>query len=217
MFQRWCHMILRRVCLENSLSLMCICACSLFNQSAFIGAKWQPKTSQSSSDSQTACADSRMCLLTCLSDVWSCGRCEEKQQGAQCHHMQFGSRGLLCRWPPPFIPEIFPPAVLEMIMIIVMEAFEKDTGSQRFHSDFFSFLWLLSGADLKERAKMQQSEVGPFVSKARALITELGNASQWPTTWLTVLFSDWAWDCGVEKNQSGHGKVSGPPLSFERP
>ncbi|KAF3848718.1 hypothetical protein F7725_015215, partial [Dissostichus mawsoni] len=30
-------------------------------------------------------------------------------------------------------------------------------------------------ADLKERAKMQQSEVGPFVSKARALITELGN------------------------------------------
>ncbi|XP_033981669.1 methylglutaconyl-CoA hydratase, mitochondrial [Trematomus bernacchii] len=32
-----------------------------------------------------------------------------------------------------------------------------------------------AGADLKERAKMQQSEVGPFVSKARALITELGN------------------------------------------
>ncbi|TKS84020.1 Methylglutaconyl-CoA hydratase, mitochondrial [Collichthys lucidus] len=32
-----------------------------------------------------------------------------------------------------------------------------------------------SGADLKERAKMHQSEVGPFVSKARALITELGN------------------------------------------
>ncbi|KAM3599912.1 uncharacterized protein V6R79_013688 [Siganus canaliculatus] len=32
-----------------------------------------------------------------------------------------------------------------------------------------------AGADLKERSKMQQSEVGPFVSKARALITELGN------------------------------------------
>ncbi|RVE65373.1 hypothetical protein OJAV_G00115890 [Oryzias javanicus] len=32
-----------------------------------------------------------------------------------------------------------------------------------------------AGADLKERAKMAQSEVGPFVSKARALITELGN------------------------------------------
>ncbi|XP_053500831.1 methylglutaconyl-CoA hydratase, mitochondrial [Ictalurus furcatus] len=32
-----------------------------------------------------------------------------------------------------------------------------------------------AGADLKERAKMHQSEVGPFVSKARALITELGN------------------------------------------
>ncbi|KAM9734612.1 methylglutaconyl-CoA hydratase, mitochondrial [Menidia menidia] len=31
-----------------------------------------------------------------------------------------------------------------------------------------------AGADLKERAKMQQSEVAPFVSKARALITELG-------------------------------------------
>ncbi|KAF3702434.1 Methylglutaconyl-CoA hydratase, mitochondrial [Channa argus] len=32
-----------------------------------------------------------------------------------------------------------------------------------------------AGADLKERAKMHQNEVGPFVSKARALITELGN------------------------------------------
>lgn len=32
-----------------------------------------------------------------------------------------------------------------------------------------------AGADLKERAKMQQSEVGPFVTKARSLITELGN------------------------------------------
>uniref|UniRef100_A0A7N6BGZ0 AU RNA binding protein/enoyl-CoA hydratase n=1 Tax=Anabas testudineus TaxID=64144 RepID=A0A7N6BGZ0_ANATE len=32
-----------------------------------------------------------------------------------------------------------------------------------------------AGADLKERAKMHQSEVGPFVSKARAVITELGN------------------------------------------
>ncbi|XP_067254478.1 methylglutaconyl-CoA hydratase, mitochondrial isoform X2 [Chanodichthys erythropterus] len=31
-----------------------------------------------------------------------------------------------------------------------------------------------AGADLKERAKMHQSEVGPFVSKARTLITELG-------------------------------------------
>uniref|UniRef100_A0A3Q2PLM8 Uncharacterized protein n=1 Tax=Fundulus heteroclitus TaxID=8078 RepID=A0A3Q2PLM8_FUNHE len=34
-----------------------------------------------------------------------------------------------------------------------------------------------AGADLKERAKMTQSEVGPFVSKARALITEL--VAQW--------------------------------------
>lgn len=31
-----------------------------------------------------------------------------------------------------------------------------------------------AGADLKERAKMQQSEVGPFVTKARTLISELG-------------------------------------------
>ncbi|XP_078424837.1 methylglutaconyl-CoA hydratase, mitochondrial-like [Cetorhinus maximus] len=31
-----------------------------------------------------------------------------------------------------------------------------------------------AGADLKERAKMQPSEVGPFVSKARSLINELG-------------------------------------------
>lgn len=35
-------------------------------------------------------------------------------------------------------------------------------------------LSLCAGADLKERAKMHQSEVGPFVSRARALITELG-------------------------------------------
>lgn len=39
---------------------------------------------------------------------------------------------------------------------------------------FCLHLSLCAGADLKERAKMHQSEVGPFVSKARALITELG-------------------------------------------
>uniref|UniRef100_A0A7N8X0I7 AU RNA binding protein/enoyl-CoA hydratase n=1 Tax=Mastacembelus armatus TaxID=205130 RepID=A0A7N8X0I7_9TELE len=32
-----------------------------------------------------------------------------------------------------------------------------------------------AGADLKERAKMHQNEVASFVSKARALITDLGN------------------------------------------
>ncbi|MBN3307889.1 AUHM protein, partial [Amia calva] len=32
-----------------------------------------------------------------------------------------------------------------------------------------------AGADLKERAKMHPSEVGPFVTKARALMQELGN------------------------------------------
>lgn len=55
------------------------------------------------------------------------------------------------------------------------------------HSHLMRCCFALSafeGADLKERAKMQQSEVGPFVSKARALITELGN-SLW---WLTSLF-----------------------------
>ncbi|XP_030291341.1 methylglutaconyl-CoA hydratase, mitochondrial isoform X2 [Sparus aurata] len=35
-----------------------------------------------------------------------------------------------------------------------------------------------AGADLKERAKMHQSEVGPFVSKARVLITELGGTQR---------------------------------------
>uniref|UniRef100_A0A671MZG8 AU RNA binding protein/enoyl-CoA hydratase n=1 Tax=Sinocyclocheilus anshuiensis TaxID=1608454 RepID=A0A671MZG8_9TELE len=34
-----------------------------------------------------------------------------------------------------------------------------------------------AGADLKERAQMQQSEVGPFVTKARTLITEHGALS----------------------------------------
>ncbi|XP_010704888.2 methylglutaconyl-CoA hydratase, mitochondrial-like [Meleagris gallopavo] len=33
----------------------------------------------------------------------------------------------------------------------------------------------LTGADLKERAKMHSSEVGSFVSKARATINEMAN------------------------------------------
>uniref|UniRef100_UPI00398EC6E4 methylglutaconyl-CoA hydratase, mitochondrial isoform X4 n=1 Tax=Pristiophorus japonicus TaxID=55135 RepID=UPI00398EC6E4 len=37
-----------------------------------------------------------------------------------------------------------------------------------------------AGADLKERAKMQPSEVGPFVSKARRLINELGGTQRLP-------------------------------------
>uniref|UniRef100_A0A3P9A8B0 AU RNA binding protein/enoyl-CoA hydratase n=1 Tax=Esox lucius TaxID=8010 RepID=A0A3P9A8B0_ESOLU len=37
-----------------------------------------------------------------------------------------------------------------------------------------------AGADLKERAKMQQSEVGPFVSKARSLISEIGGTQRLP-------------------------------------
>ncbi|XP_057177891.1 methylglutaconyl-CoA hydratase, mitochondrial isoform X3 [Triplophysa rosa] len=35
-----------------------------------------------------------------------------------------------------------------------------------------------AGADLKERAKMHQSEVGPFVAKARTLITELATSAK---------------------------------------
>ncbi|XP_069784450.1 methylglutaconyl-CoA hydratase, mitochondrial isoform X2 [Narcine bancroftii] len=39
-----------------------------------------------------------------------------------------------------------------------------------------------AGADLKERAKMDPSEVGPFVSKARSLINELGGTQRLPRT-----------------------------------
>ena len=35
-------------------------------------------------------------------------------------------------------------------------------------------MFVTLGADLKERAKMKQSEVAPFVSSARQLITDLG-------------------------------------------
>ncbi|XP_062925004.1 methylglutaconyl-CoA hydratase, mitochondrial isoform X2 [Mobula hypostoma] len=37
-----------------------------------------------------------------------------------------------------------------------------------------------AGADLKERAKMQPSEVGPFVSKTRSLINEFGGTQRLP-------------------------------------
>ena len=33
---------------------------------------------------------------------------------------------------------------------------------------------IFAGADLKERVKMHSSEVGPFVSKLRAVINEIG-------------------------------------------
>ncbi|XP_006005040.1 methylglutaconyl-CoA hydratase, mitochondrial isoform X2 [Latimeria chalumnae] len=39
-----------------------------------------------------------------------------------------------------------------------------------------------AGADLKERAKMHPSEVGPFVSKARALMNDLGGTQRLPRT-----------------------------------
>ena len=37
-----------------------------------------------------------------------------------------------------------------------------------------------AGADLKERAKMSSSEVGPFVSKIRAMINEIGGTQRLP-------------------------------------
>lgn len=58
---------------------------------------------------------------------------------------------------------------------------EKLGGRESTFSFYYMIYWmtmtccfLCTGADLKERAKMHQSEVGPFVSKARALISELG-------------------------------------------
>lgn len=53
---------------------------------------------------------------------------------------------------------------------VLLDIFQEATGLRL----DASALCLCAGADLKERAKMHQSEVGPFVSKARALITELG-------------------------------------------
>lgn len=114
--------------LDNSLSVVHISACSSFNQVAFISPvlNYRRLKALPTISGKSTGGDSRTCLLNCLSDVWSCGRCQEKQQGAQRHHMQFGSRGLLCRCPPPFIPEMFQPAVFQMMMIVVMEAFENE-------------------------------------------------------------------------------------------
>uniref|UniRef100_A0A672HXJ1 AU RNA binding protein/enoyl-CoA hydratase n=1 Tax=Salarias fasciatus TaxID=181472 RepID=A0A672HXJ1_SALFA len=60
----------------------------------------------------------------------------------------------------------------------LFEAVEDIKKNNRVRSVIFCSLVpgiFCAGADLKERTKMQPSEVGPFVSKARALISEMGN------------------------------------------
>ncbi|CAB1460491.1 unnamed protein product [Pleuronectes platessa] len=69
-------------------------------------------------------------------------------------------------------------AISKNLVKMMFEAVEDIKKNNKVRSVIFCSLVpgiFCAGADLKERAKMQQSEVGPFVSKARALITELGN------------------------------------------
>ena len=53
-------------------------------------------------------------------------------------------------------------------------------------------VWL-AGADLKERAKMEPSEVGPFVSKARALISEIGGFGNQTSPGVSAWTWHWTW------------------------
>ncbi|XP_058474147.1 methylglutaconyl-CoA hydratase, mitochondrial [Solea solea] len=69
-------------------------------------------------------------------------------------------------------------AISKNLVKLMFEALEDIKKNNKVRSVIFCSLVpgiFCAGADLKERAKMHQSEVGPFVSKARALITELGN------------------------------------------
>ncbi|XP_051794918.1 methylglutaconyl-CoA hydratase, mitochondrial [Acanthochromis polyacanthus] len=69
-------------------------------------------------------------------------------------------------------------AISRNLVKMMSEAVEDIKKNNKVRSVIFCSLVpgiFCAGADLKERAKMQQSEVGAFVSKARALITELGN------------------------------------------
>ncbi|XP_060923179.1 methylglutaconyl-CoA hydratase, mitochondrial [Limanda limanda] len=69
-------------------------------------------------------------------------------------------------------------AISKNLVKMMFEAVEDIKNNNKVRSVIFCSLVpgiFCAGADLKERAKMHQSEVGPFVSKARALITELGN------------------------------------------
>lgn len=123
----------------DGLSVTCVISFFLLSISFnYSGAKFQAKASRVSSHNrrQTTPANCKTCLLNCLPDVWSFGRCQEKQQGAQRHHMQYGSRGLLCRWPPSFIPHI-----IEMRKLTVIEACGKVTVILRLDCFFFLFLF----------------------------------------------------------------------------
>lgn len=69
-------------------------------------------------------------------------------------------------------------AISKNLVKMMFEAVEDIKKNNKVRSVIFCSLVpgiFCAGADLKERAKMHPSEVGPFVSKARALITELGN------------------------------------------
>uniref|UniRef100_A0A8D3A386 AU RNA binding protein/enoyl-CoA hydratase n=1 Tax=Scophthalmus maximus TaxID=52904 RepID=A0A8D3A386_SCOMX len=69
-------------------------------------------------------------------------------------------------------------AISKNLVKMMLDAVEDIKKNNKVRSVIFCSLVpgiFCAGADLKERAKMHQSEVGPFVSKARALITELGN------------------------------------------
>ncbi|XP_014833237.1 PREDICTED: methylglutaconyl-CoA hydratase, mitochondrial-like [Poecilia mexicana] len=68
-------------------------------------------------------------------------------------------------------------SISKFLVNMMFEAVEDIKKNNKVRSVILSSLVpgiFCAGADLKERAKMHQSEVGPFVSKARALITELG-------------------------------------------
>ncbi|XP_029941460.1 methylglutaconyl-CoA hydratase, mitochondrial [Salarias fasciatus] len=69
-------------------------------------------------------------------------------------------------------------AISRNLVKLLFEAVEDIKKNNRVRSVIFCSLVpgiFCAGADLKERTKMQPSEVGPFVSKARALISEMGN------------------------------------------
>ncbi|XP_013870573.1 methylglutaconyl-CoA hydratase, mitochondrial [Austrofundulus limnaeus] len=69
-------------------------------------------------------------------------------------------------------------SISKNLVKLMFEAIENIKKNNKARSVILSSLVpgiFCAGADLKERAKMHQSEVGPFVSKARTLITELGN------------------------------------------
>ncbi|XDV53748.1 hypothetical protein PO909_022176 [Leuciscus waleckii] len=68
-------------------------------------------------------------------------------------------------------------AISKNLVMMMSEAVESLKKNNKVHTVILCSMVpgiFCAGADLKERAKMHQSEVGPFVTKARTLITELG-------------------------------------------